>query len=534
MRISRISSAAFSIAFCLNFLDVPVAEAASKANIEQLKSAMKYWQDSGPVCRDSGDGFISKEYKDFRPCNDGDSVLFSGLLCSVGESLGCQTVKRSQDESGKWWRSPRNKRLRPDEGGSETNFSNDHAAGVWLYILHERDVGAFKKWSHWMQANLYGGVLPQYCKDMRCVFKLADCPIMDRVALSLDVGNPLCESDLMPGTVPKIYGKESIQDLRNAYNGAVELIKKVPGGRELLRLDVLSPKFAEMLRVLERKFDKLEEDRIRLNTLIRASSDSAGIIARLNAVVNDPGYSRHSVAVSSYILLKYGGVPPSGSALQAARSVATQEPKNAFFEYVAHGATDKMLRNILDGCRASGNVSEHPRFQWIWERADNDPSKPKDHLMYWDCLFTARLYLSGPLPASNLPGLPLMQALFQAERAAFEAGKKEADTLVKMVKDFKKHPDKSLEYIAKFPITSGTKMGQGATEGALKGLGVPSDKAKEAAKVLVPDVPTPDVGSAIKGGGNPIKQGEKAIKEGGKAAKKALCVGTLQPGGEPC
>ncbi len=500
MRMSCMATIVASLAIGLSCLNAIPSRAASDAEIARLRTDMKYWSDNSPMCPDPDGDFLSKEYdyrqkKESNPnppwavCNDGDAMLFSGLLCSVGHSAECKTVKRSQDQSGKWWRSPRNARLKPAEGGTETNFSNDHAAGVWLYILHEHDVDAFKKWAHWIEANAYAGFIPEYCRDQRCAFKLVDCPVMDRVALSLGVGNDVCDSVLVPGTLPQLtVQRQSLQTLKATYGQAVASVKQVPGASDLLRLDALSSQIDKLLSSLNDQLDRLDTARVWVNTVARAASDSAGIVERLNSVVNDAGYPRHDVAVAAYILLKYGGIP-SITTLQAARSVAAQDPENAFFEYVAHGKTDKMLADIFKSCRATGDVSLHPRFQWIWERDDRDTSNPKAELMYSDCLFVAQLYLTGSMRPSTLPELAGAQSVFLAERTAFETAEKDAGDLIETIHDFKKHPADSAAYLAQLPAASGMRISQGAAEGALKGLGVPPNQASTIAKILVPAPP---------------------------------------------
>jgi hypothetical protein len=91
--------------------------------------------------------------------------------------------------------------------------------------------------------------------------------------------------------------------------------------------------------------------------------------------------------------------------------VASKEGENAFLEYVAHGPTKKMLSQILDfKCPSQTQDKAHVRSQWIWEREDREtePGKPQpwEQTMYWDCLFVARLYKSGPIDRYNLPELP--------------------------------------------------------------------------------------------------------------------------------
>ena len=129
--------------------------------------------------------------------------------------------------------------------------------------------------------------------------------------------------------------------------------------------------------------------------------------------MNKSGAARQDVAYSIYLLKKYGGLTTLDAA-NAADVIAGKEPDNAFFEYVAHGNTQEMLSQILglkdrngklrpNRCpsEASGKLWPHLRLQWIWEREDREtePGKPQpwEQTMYWDCLFAANLYKSGPI-----------------------------------------------------------------------------------------------------------------------------------------
>jgi hypothetical protein len=56
----------------------------------------------------------------------------------------------------------------------------------------------------------------------------------------------------------------------------------------------------------------------------------------------------------------------------AAAILALKQRENPFLEYVAHGSTDRMLAQILAKCPAPENDPPHARFQWAWERADDE------------------------------------------------------------------------------------------------------------------------------------------------------------------
>ena len=219
-----------------------LSHAAEDTELERLTA---YWKGEAPWCPSPaiiGDKVVSIEFAskdqheksaqgDRIPCNDGDSVMFNGLLCLAGveadqtddkadtkaakplREVGCNVVKYSQTTTkdspdyGRWWRSPRRvylaKQNQQSEGGSELTFSNDHALGVMAYIAATKDVDAFRAWTQWIRdkagpcqsTSCFLVGLPRYCPDDRCGFKFADCPLLDRLAQYLGVENAACSSD---------------------------------------------------------------------------------------------------------------------------------------------------------------------------------------------------------------------------------------------------------------------------------------------------------------------------------------------------
>lgn len=93
---------------------------------------------------------------------EGDSVLFSSILCYSGESWACTSIRRSMDSQGGMWRSPirLKNRVEPKPGD---RFSFDMALGVLLYIVTEHNYGSkslarefANRWSNWMGSHLNG------------------------------------------------------------------------------------------------------------------------------------------------------------------------------------------------------------------------------------------------------------------------------------------------------------------------------------------------------------------------------------------
>jgi hypothetical protein len=93
------------------------------------------------------------------------------------------------------------------------------------------------------------------------------------------------------------------------------------------------------------------------------------------------------------------------------------EPKNPFFQYVAHRGSNKepMLPLILSQCPSPENDTYFKRHQWAWERETAEEAWRES--MLWDCLFIASLYKEGGGPPSNSLDNNLAEALRQLSAA---------------------------------------------------------------------------------------------------------------------
>jgi hypothetical protein len=406
------------------------AAAAETASEQELSARIRYWSTRLPYCDYRGGKFPSK-YKrpeiegtvEGQSCEDGDSITFNALTCSMMDRRACSAVSASQAPDGLWWRSPRRRSEHiVDPEGKETIFSNNHALGAMLYILHAKDADAFKNWIKWIgDNNRFLGHIPRYCNDDRCTFKPSDCPLLDRVALALGEANPVC--DPLPINLNAL-----LESLQHEFDNVMGELDRIP------LADVLVPDrklvktlFDETMKPLRKITARVEELRQKHDTFVRALSPAADLISLINAEVNDPGYSQHNVAVGIYLLQKYGGISTDALS-EAAHILAAKQPENAFYEFLARGPTPRMLDQILAKCPSAATDKPHARFQWTWERADHesDPTKPQPwaETMYWDCLFVANLYKQGPLQVVTLgipPELEEVYRIAEQERARLEA-----------------------------------------------------------------------------------------------------------------
>lgn len=138
---------------------VPVAEISfqfaglSAENAASLKDKALGWAEFGATCPA---GYPAKPSAEL-PCDDGDSVIFNGLLCYSGNAVACKAVGDSQTADGRWWRSPR--RAAGEGRVSSASFSRDQLIGVIFYLLTtyktEPELARQKAtaWHSWIKAN---------------------------------------------------------------------------------------------------------------------------------------------------------------------------------------------------------------------------------------------------------------------------------------------------------------------------------------------------------------------------------------------
>lgn len=79
---------------------------------------------------------------------DGDSILWAGLMSGVGDTASQLAVKNCQSSDGRIWRSPR--RVNNDPKNS---FSRDMAFGFIIYFCKTKDVSMAEKWVQYIKKN---------------------------------------------------------------------------------------------------------------------------------------------------------------------------------------------------------------------------------------------------------------------------------------------------------------------------------------------------------------------------------------------
>jgi hypothetical protein len=386
----------------------------------------------------------SKDYISDKDCDDGDMVFFGSLLCAAGIDQGCDTVAlaRARD-TGRWWRSKR--RIGEPDSSEHASFSTEQGLGVYIYMVKTGEKDAFRAWLEWIDKNprIYAP-LPSYCTHKECVFKPIDCPLFVTVASHFDLAlraasvcSPLRALDIPgPEQIEKQFGDaiDGLADLASKYEQALNgLVAKLGQAFGFPDADKLLPTpisdLREQAKAASKAFREARE-KILGPQIGEAAARLAQSLTLINAVVNgvdikdaslkiDTGklvYRSDNVSIEGASVTTTGQVVynPNGEHIaavevfmlrnlgyqsdelnKAAAIIFERDKDNPFFEYLAHGRSDRMLQLILDKCPSMERTSVR-RFQWFPERGEElqgDTNKPAwAESMYWDCLFLSALY----------------------------------------------------------------------------------------------------------------------------------------------
>jgi hypothetical protein len=332
-------------------LAVVVSSQAWAGPKDEVRDLAPMWRANAPIC------FTSPSADD---CHDGDMTLFNGLLCASGEELGCESVKKAQDDAGRWHRSVRYRQhpeLRPDN-----SFSWDMALGVQLYSVTKNDKAALEKWLRWVEANR--PCLSNISHDGRnyCIVR----------------GLPRwCTDDTEKGCTAKPQGLALLYRTARYLGAAIPppAVTVPPSGLpgEVIRMAIKEAKEANALFSLERLFIATED--LQPNLIL------------IDAAVNREGFPRHLTATEIMLYRITGG--SAADVDYAALMLAQKEPHNAFFQYLVSGSTDDVAQKVL--ALAPKSAAELPlhKADWTWQRAKDDEAWKRAKL--WDFVFMANL-----------------------------------------------------------------------------------------------------------------------------------------------
>lgn len=314
------------------------AQASAQTGEDEVRARLVEWEKAALECQAGSIRFPSKQKADLKqPCNDGDMTLFNGLLCAAGDQRGCTGVREAQDpKSGLWHRSPRIRLLgKNDEGPADS--SPDMALGTQLYLIVSQDRDRAEKWLAWIHQNT------------PCVIKSDDGCFLHGIPQFCST--PDCI--IRPQDAATLAATVSFLQ---KYTGMPAL----PDGR--------------------------------LRGMLGTFSGYDAMAQEVAALVNDRGFPQHLVGVSIWTMRLLGSNDPRLQ--QAAQTLVSRNPGNAFFSFLAGVPKSQVVAETLARCPANPATLVRPLHQWQWER-DNKPDSSGlyawQQSALWDCIFMARL-----------------------------------------------------------------------------------------------------------------------------------------------
>ncbi|MFG1340922.1 hypothetical protein [Xanthobacter autotrophicus] len=339
------------LSICLSV--VLFAHPASADAIKDVGELTGFWRANAPRCETSPSS---------ENCSDGDMTLFSGLLCAVGEIDGCSAVKDAQDaKGGGWYRSPRLQRDRTIRKGD--SFSWDMALGVMLYTATTKDYQAFGRWLSWVEASrpclvespkIEGKQIclvrgwPRVCTDdseKGCTLRPGDLATLALFVDALKIEIPPPAEDPLPGGVAGVVFQK-LQEESKAANRAFCVSELIPRARGLQPTILL-----------------------------------------LSSAVNEPGFPRHLVGVEIMLFRMVGRGSPTVD--RAAQILASLQPDNPFFQYLAGSQPELVAEQLLKLAPKQESELPKEKVDWAWQRDTADKAWEKSNL--WDFVFMGRV-----------------------------------------------------------------------------------------------------------------------------------------------
>lgn len=420
--VSRIKLSFWTVLFIVSFVILShgfTAEAQLSPTEDMLRNRMAIWLKHAPLCN----GYPTKLDVDTGAnCNDGDMALFSGLLCAAqvryekqGRSslIGCDSVASSQDQQGRWYRSPRRK-LDPsiDEEERKHNvasFSPDMAIGVQMYLAAIKDINRGNLWLAWLDAHrpCWGGNEPECrIRDPRTGIEISNVRGLPRFCLDPPAPPQPDESEL--NRILRKVGIDFRCSMRpgdlailGQTRAALDLYNVTPEDRQACSNGEFAPNlsFESSLQRLNRILDITKFENVAaivaggLPYVLRLACPEGNSWIRLNAEFNDSGFSQHLVAASILLSRRLGFANQMLN--ESAIRLAAKQPENPFFLFLKYGKKEEVLSKIFKHCpKDEHEAKDSKKNQWMWEREfTNENWKGTSSL--WDCLFIANLWIRG-------------------------------------------------------------------------------------------------------------------------------------------
>jgi hypothetical protein len=232
---------------------------------------------------------------------DGDMVLFSGIMCTFGMHVGCDLVRQSIDSNGQPWRSPR--RINELSTSDYATFSGDHLKGLLLYWIETKEYASFKNFL-------------TFIKSQATKSPSNEVPVHK--------GYSTCKQREPNFTCVIGSDWEYIVELANRAGLQHELPKDI--------------------------YQILQEN---------MTSKNGKIFESFFAI---SGYRLHLIAASNLISIQLFGHSPVTD--EVSKVLTNRQPKNPFFAFMYEGKTTDVLQLIDNKCPNSKARTERHDWAW--------------------------------------------------------------------------------------------------------------------------------------------------------------------------
>jgi len=266
--------------------------------------------------------------------DDGDAAIFNGLLCIVGESRGCDTVKDSQDETGRFWRSPDLIGVKRDDA----SFTGDQLKGVIAYLIRTGDKASLTNFLNYLSNHRVG---------------------IPKISNPFDYGYKSCTDDSPED--PNFTAKQCLLAASDWF--WLNKLAELHGLQDLVPQD---------MRDVSARFGYNSE------------------VLPWQAAFVPFGFEIHLIGIE-ILFAQMMGIEDDKHR-EAARILAARQPMNPFFLYLYLGKNNRVLQELTDKCVIKPGQTKLD--QWAWER-DQKKEEWKDS-MRWDCVFMYRLLAMTP------------------------------------------------------------------------------------------------------------------------------------------
>ncbi|MCP4312152.1 MAG: hypothetical protein GY790_12875 [Bacteroidetes bacterium] len=314
-----------------------------------------------------------------------DSVLFNALLCASGELFACDAVKRSQEDSGRWRRSPLH--VDGEVIAGSGSFSKDQVVGLLLWAIStpEKEDAKYRlnKWLQWAKDN--------------------NSPMGYTQKISTSLYNDLVEGGLESMVQKKCSGGEA-----NVWADAWKCLTGIVGHFWEHHIDLpmvavceqthctLTPALYNLMYYV---WEYLGDTPSYSNPLLFQPATHPnmkffydtydGVKATLDAAKDLKGQERYLQVVKAIIYDKLGE-----NVSEVFEHVKSKEPNNPHYQFLEGNTShEDIANNLLQTCAyvsQSNYLTDNPGNQWTWQR-DEEKKTDWEAPMGWDCIFTANL-----------------------------------------------------------------------------------------------------------------------------------------------